>query len=282
MLRRIVVVLALSAAAAFQFMPAVATVAAAPDPKPAAGKEGPGTAVVKQAYATISGLLKQKVTPGSKEEKDLAKQVTASVRSFLDIDELGKRAMIDQWPKLTKAQQDQFLGLLRELIEDNYVRGLRANLAYTVAYTGESTDKDGNVHVATKINTQRKGRSYTISVDYVLVKEGDKLRAFDIKTDGVGLVENYRSTFNRIMDKDGFDGLMAKMKKKQAGPAAATATPPAAGAPYRAEAPVLGRCPRAASGRLKADADSCGQAPVEGRPWSGVPRPWPWLRPWSA
>ena len=38
----------------------------------------------------------------------------------------------------------------------------------------------------------------------------------DVKTDGVGLVENYRTMFNKIIAKDGFDGLIAKMKKKQA------------------------------------------------------------------
>lgn len=181
-----------------------------------AAKIGPGTQAVKTANDTIASLLKQKVAAESKEEKDLAAKVTTSVRGFLDIDQLGKRAMIDNWQKLTKPQQDQFLALLRELIEDNYVRGLRANLEYQIDYTGESTDKDGNVIVTTRINTKRRGRPYAIEVDYVVVKEGDKLRAWDVKTDGVGLVENYRTMFDKIIDKDGFDGLIAKMKKKQA------------------------------------------------------------------
>jgi ABC-type transporter MlaC component len=189
--------------------------AAAAQPSSAAAKAGPGTQAVKTANETIAGLLKQKAAPGSKEEKDLAAKVTTSVRGFLDIDQLGKRAMIDNWQKLSKPQQDQFLALLRALIEDNYVRGLRANLEYQVEYTGESADKDSNVIVATKINTKRKGRPYTIAVDYVLVKDGDKLRAWDVKTDGVGLVENYRTMFDKIIANDGFDGLIAKMKKKQ-------------------------------------------------------------------
>src|SRR6478672_3395272 len=121
-----------------------------------AQKAGPGTTVVKQANEKISGLLKQKATAGSKEEKDLAAKVTTSVRDFLDIDELGKRAMADQWSKLSAAQQTEFLTTLRALIEDNYVRGLRSNLAYTVNYTGETTDKDGNTVVTTEINTKRK------------------------------------------------------------------------------------------------------------------------------
>ena len=179
-------------------------------------KAGPGIASVKAANDLISGLLKQKAAPASKEEKELAAKVTTGVRGFLDIDQLGKRAMVDNWSKLTKVQQDQFQQLLRALIEENYVRGLRANLSYEVEYLSESTDKAGNIVVATKIKTVRKGRPYTIAVDYVLVKDGTKLRAWDVRTDGVGLVENYRTMFNKIIAKDGFDGLMAKMKKKQA------------------------------------------------------------------
>jgi ABC-type transporter MlaC component len=209
MIRPIALALALVAAAA------AAPHAVAEPPAPAAAKSGAGTQAVRAANDTIASLLKQKVAAGSKEEKELAGRVTTSVRGFLDIDQLGKRAMVDNWGKLSRPQQDQFLGLLRELIEDNYVRGLRANLEYQVDYAGESNDKDGNVVVATKIHTKRKGRPYTIEVDYVLVKDGDKLRAWDVRTDGAGLVENYRTMFDKIIERDGFEGLIAKMKKKQ-------------------------------------------------------------------
>src|SRR5262245_58574445 len=81
---------------------------AKPDPKAAPAQAGPGTAVVKQAYATIQGLLKQKVPPGSNEEKDLAARVTTSVRGFLDIDQLGKRAMTDPVAQPTTATHQCF------------------------------------------------------------------------------------------------------------------------------------------------------------------------------
>jgi phospholipid transport system substrate-binding protein len=184
---------------------------------PAASKQatGPGSTAVKAANEKISTLLKQKPAAGSKEEKALAGKVTTSVRDFLDIDELGKRAMVDQWGKLTPAQQEEFLSTLRALIEDNYVRGLRANLSYTVDYTGETTDKDGNILVTTIVNTKRKGRPFKVQIDYVLKKEGGSYKAWDVKTDGVGLVENYRTQFNKIVEKEGFSGLIARMKKKQ-------------------------------------------------------------------
>lgn len=124
--------------------------------------------------------------------------------------------MADNWAKLTKPQQDEFQGLLRALIEDNYVRGLRSNVKYDIVYGGETSDKDSNIIVSTTVKSERKGRPFTIAIDYVLVKDGDKLQAWDVKTDGVGLVENYRVMFNKIIAKDGFPGLIAKMKKKQA------------------------------------------------------------------
>ncbi|MCG8420714.1 MAG: ABC transporter substrate-binding protein [Proteobacteria bacterium] len=179
----------------------------------AAAEDGPGTRAVRRANATITALLKQKAAPGSADEKRLAAQVTSSVRDFLDVDALGRRALTDHWQGLTKAQKSQFLALLRQLIEGNYVKGLRANLEYQVAYTGEK-EKGDDLIVSTEIKTKRRGRPYTIAIDYVLRKDGKNLRAFDIVTDGVGLVENYRAQFNRIIAKRGFDDLIARMKRK--------------------------------------------------------------------
>jgi len=183
-----------------------------------AGKLGPGTKAVKAANDTISGLIKQKAA---------ASKLTTSIRDFVDIDELGKRALTDHWDTLKPAEQKEYLEVLRGLIEDNYAKGVQANIDYKIDYTGESTTTTGDVLVTTEVKTKRKGRPLTISVDYVLVKDtGGKFKAFDIKTDGVGLVENYRAQFNKIIAKDGFAGLIAKMKKKQA-EATKTPAPPA-------------------------------------------------------
>jgi len=142
---------------------------------PAIASDGPGIAAVRAGNQAITALLKQKVAPGSAEEKALAAKVTESVKSLIDIDELGKRAMADHWAKLTAAQQREFLATLRGLISDNYVKGLRANLEYTVDYTGESTSPDGDVLVTTAIHTKRHNRPYTIEVSYVLRNLGGKL-----------------------------------------------------------------------------------------------------------
>jgi phospholipid transport system substrate-binding protein len=174
-----------------------------------------GTKVVKAANETISQLLKKKASPD---------KVTASVRDFVDLDELGKRALGDHWAKLKAGEQEEYLKVLRALIEANYIKGMKANIDYKVEYTGE-TAKDDTVVVTTTVKTKRKGRPLTIAIDYTLTLDAKgKLRVIDISTDGVGLVANYRAQFGKIIEKDGIAGLIAKMKKKQAEAAAPAKT----------------------------------------------------------
>ncbi len=160
-------------------------------------------------------LLREKAEPGSAAEKKLASQVTRSVRDFLDIETLGQRAMRDHWAKLSAGQRREFVQLLRELVEANYIKALRANVNYEVKYLGEKPDGD-QLLVQTEVEAKRRGRPRSIAIDYVLSREGQGWRAFDVVTDGVGLVENYRSQFNKIIARDGFAGLMDRMRKKRA------------------------------------------------------------------
>jgi phospholipid transport system substrate-binding protein len=177
--------------------------------------DGPGTQTVRKANNQVQELLREKAEPGSPAEKKLASQVTRSVRDFLDIDTLGQRAMRDHWGKLSAGQRREFVQLLRELVEANYIKALRANVNYEVKYLGEKSEGD-QLMVQTSVEARRRGRPRSISIDYVLTREGQAWRAFDVVTDGVGLVENYRAQFNKIIARDGFDGLMDRMRKKRA------------------------------------------------------------------
>ncbi len=175
--------------------------------------DGPATATVRQANDTLHALLGRKVTPGSPEEKQQANEVTAKLQSFLDVDELGRRAMRDQWSKLTPAQQSEFSKLLREIVEGQYVHALRSELDYEVAYLGEKPHGD-EATVSTELRVTRKGKKQVIGVDYALRRDKGAWRVYDIVTDGVGLVENYRAQFNQVIAKEGVEGLLARMRKK--------------------------------------------------------------------
>jgi phospholipid transport system substrate-binding protein len=176
--------------------------------------EGAATASVRKANQTLGELLRKKAEPGSAEEKALTKEVTSRLSTFLDVDELGRRALKDHWAKLTEEQKKEFSKLLRELVEANYLKALRSQLEYSVAYVGESA-KDSAVSVATEVRSSKNGRKQTMSIDYVLHENSNAWRVFDLVTDGVGLVENYRSQFNKVIAKEGVAGLLDRMRKKK-------------------------------------------------------------------
>jgi phospholipid transport system substrate-binding protein len=182
---------------------------------PAFAEDGPGTVAVRRANDSVTALLKQKPPPGSEAEKKLAAEISAQLKSFLDIEKLGERALGEHYKGLSAAQKKQYLTLLRELVEGNYLKAMRSDSTYQVSYLKEE-DKDGSRVVSTELELQRNGRPEKMSVDYVLQKEGDTWRAFDLITDGVGLVENYRAQFNKIIAKEGVAGLLDRMRKKKA------------------------------------------------------------------
>jgi phospholipid transport system substrate-binding protein len=181
---------------------------------PAFAEDGPGVSAVKSANEKVSALLAQKPDPGSPAEKKLAAEISTQLAGFLDIDELGQRALGQHWKALTPAQRKEYLSLLRELVEANYIKALRSNLTYQVKYLEEKEQGDSRL-VSTELQLQRSGRNETMSVDYALRKHGNDWRAYDLITDGVGLVENYRAQFNKIIAKEGVPGLLQRMRKKQ-------------------------------------------------------------------
>jgi len=46
-------------------------------------------------------------------------------------------------------------------------------------------------------------------------KEGDRWRVYDVLIEGVSLVGNYRTQFNKIIQQSSYDELVKKMKTKQ-------------------------------------------------------------------
>jgi len=155
---------------------------------PAFADKGPGTGAVKAANEKISGLLKQKVAAGSKEEKDLATKVTTSVRDFLDIDELGKRAMVDQWKKLSAAQQTEFLSTLRALIED-FGRRTRIDVRIECLDAAQAVSPEAQVAIYRVLqealtNVARHAHARRVSVR---LEPGSRRLRLAVEDDGVGL-----------------------------------------------------------------------------------------------
>jgi phospholipid transport system substrate-binding protein len=171
------------------------------------------TDALRDANAKLRKLLGRKAAAGSAEERQLTAEVTTALRELFDIAFLAERALVDHWKDMTPAQRTGVTDTLREVVERNYLSQLRTNLDYEIVYKSEEA-QGADVVVHTVIKATRKGRPAEIRVDYVLHDEGNHWRVYDVITDDVSLLKNYRSQFNRIIAKDGVDGLIKRMKAK--------------------------------------------------------------------
>ena len=54
-----------------------------------------------------------------------------------------------------------------------------------------------------------------IKVDYLLRELDGDWKIYDVTVDAISIVANYRNQFNRVINDQGFDKLMANMRAKQ-------------------------------------------------------------------
>ena len=159
---------------------------------------------VKSKQGELSTLLKK----GSSEKK-----LEAVFDQMLDYETLAKESLGSEWDKRSAEEKKEFQDVLKRLVRNAYRKNLKKTLDYDVSFKGESKAKKGVV-VKTVAKSKKNDREEPISIDYVVHKVGGKWRVYDIVTEGSSLVNNYRSQFRRVIKKDGFDVLLARMKKK--------------------------------------------------------------------
>ena len=198
---------------------AVATLLALAAPAAIANADAGQTPLgqMKQQNDKLQKILRRKVVAGSPDEQKAKDDLKGIVNDLIDYGELAERSLGAHWAKLSKPQQAEFTTTLRDLIEQNYVKQLHTNLDYEVIYKDEQTSGD-EATVQTLVKARTKGKSTEIAIDYKLKRSrvGGNSRwvVYDVVTDEVSLVKNYRAQFNKIITAESYDGLLQKMRKK--------------------------------------------------------------------
>jgi phospholipid transport system substrate-binding protein len=166
------------------------------------------TATLKTKNGQFERLLRASSGINTQQMKDLA-------ASLLDYGELTKRAMADHWAQINATQQKDLVDTLKDLIQRRYVRQLKSNLEYKVSYDDEKVAAD-DATVSSTVKVKTRGKSTDAEINYKMRRVGESWMVWDVITDEVSLVRNYKSEFHRIITNSGFDELLKKMKKKLA------------------------------------------------------------------
>ena len=146
---------------------------------------------------------------GKQRERRAAVRQVAN--DIFDFSETAKRSLARHWATRTQAERDEFVLLFTDLLERSYISKIELYGGEQIKFVGESVDPDGAI-VRTRLVTKQGSE---IPINYRMLARGDKWLVYDVLIEGVSLISNYRTQFNKIITTSSYQELVKKMKTKQ-------------------------------------------------------------------
>jgi phospholipid transport system substrate-binding protein len=161
------------------------------------------TEALKARDAEIRAALPPEGTePTPETRKKLENIVTKAV----DLDGMAKSALGKTWAETPPAKQKKFLEAFKGRFRKATGEQLDQYRSTSIKYFPERKEDDDTI-----VPTEVVVKGEPTRVDYRMRQEKGAWRIVDIIVDDVSTVENYRSSFNRIIKKEGMDGLIARL-----------------------------------------------------------------------
>ena len=153
-------------------------------------------------------------------QKKLLELVDAKVLPHFNFQTMTQLAMGRNWRTATPEQQKQLIAEFRMLLVRTYTTAFTSYKNQIVEYKPVRMKADDSDVTVQSLIKQPSGAP--VAVDYSMEKLADAWKVYNIKVEGISLVENYRNTFNTEIQKNGVDGLIKSLADKNRGAQVAT------------------------------------------------------------
>jgi phospholipid transport system substrate-binding protein len=172
-------------------------------------------APLDQLKLQIDRVLKVLEDPELKKEaraKDRRVAVRKIANDIFDFNETAKRSLGRHWAARTPAEQTEFVQLFSDLLERSYLSKIELYGGEKIQFLSDAVENGDQAKVQTKIVTKQGSE---IPIEYRMQNRSGKWLVYDVIIEGVSMVSNYRTQFNKIIQTSSFQELMNKMKNKQ-------------------------------------------------------------------
>lgn len=199
--------------------PAIALFAILPfAPAPAQAAQDP-MQVVKSVVDPALQIIADKQTPLHDRQERLRQLVSGS----FDFTAMSRSALGYHWRDLNEAQRNDFTQTFTAFIEDSYLSKIQDYSGQQVQFVGAAQPEPGYAQVRSQI-IQPAGKQ-PVQVNYMLRQNNGRWVIYDVTVDNISIIANYRNQFNRVINRSGFDTLIADLKNKQEQLASQLGTP---------------------------------------------------------
>ena len=190
-------------------------------PSVPAAEAGPPTDQLRNGIERIFEILGDPDMSGDEKVAQRKIAVTRIAGEIFDFGEMSKRTLGRHWELRTPAERKDFARLFTELIQRTYFSRIDEHGSEKTVFRGETIDGQHAV-VRTMLLL---GHGAQMPLDYSMLNASDRWRVYDLSIDGISLIANYRTQFNRVIRSSSYADLVIRLKSHQAEFSAPSASP---------------------------------------------------------
>lgn len=145
---------------------------------------------------------------GSQHTDSQREQLKDIINGIMDYDAMARIALQETYGSITDAQRTEFVRLFSQVIRDQSLAKLdiyRAQVIYDKITTDGKTAKVETTAILNNIRTP---------VWYAMEKRGTTWVITDMAVDNVSTAESYRRSFQTVIRRRGFDGLLDNLRRR--------------------------------------------------------------------
>jgi len=174
---------------------------------------GEPTDLVRQITDQVLKILEDPQFQAPNRHAERQERLHKIAEQVFDWQEMARRALAVHWRERTPQEQQEFVRLFRDLVEGTYISRLESAIQEKreIQYVGEQVE-GSRAAVKTNVVTRRNQQ---VPIEYRLQKADGRWLIYDVLVEGISLVNNYRSQFNRIITSSSYNDLVQKMKNRQ-------------------------------------------------------------------
>ena len=166
-------------------------------------------AFVKDAVDEIISILQDEKLAAPTRRAERKSRVVTIVEKKFDFRDMSMRALAKHWRERTPEEQDRFVFLFKTLLENTYIAKIETYSGEKVVF--KKTAVQGNKAIVYSDLIRKKVET---PVNYKLKSNDDRWLVYDVEVEGVSLVNNYRTQFASILNKENFAGLIVRLEEK--------------------------------------------------------------------
>ena len=142
----------------------------------------------------------------------VAQLVEAKVIPHFNFTRMTQLAVGRNWRQASPEQQKALIEEFKTLLVRTYATAFTQYRSQTVDYRPLRMGP-GDTEVVVK-SLIRQPAGQPIAVDYSMERVGGAWKVYDVKIEGISLVDNYRNTFNGEIQRGGVEGLIRTLSNK--------------------------------------------------------------------